>query len=430
MTAQSIVCGACAAEVPYGRLSCPSCGELLASVAGSRRATAPAAARAAVPDVLYEPPAAPTPAVVDGQVSRATSARDAETELPWAVPTATQAAAGGVEATVDDGLGAGDGLVDDDATGLPSWTPSSSTVPWGSAADLNGGRTPAYMPRPGLRRPAAPPAVQPDALAEPDGWPTPDVRTAGEPQPEPVWPADALAAATAAAAAAAAPDTAPPALATARAAAAAQPHAVAAPPSAVEAPLPGSLQAFAGPGAYVPPMPVTVPAGPPAPAREWAGHADTTSTDGVIPGDAATQVAPDTRERVLDFTRWLSVAGAAFAAVGFLLPWGQVVIGSADTGYFGRWGIAGPWHLVVALAILSILGLALIDNKVPLWLRTGIAGLGLGALLLGLVWPYVTLPALGMGPGALIAGIGAAALVVSGILALVTDRHAEAARPV
>ena len=31
MTAQSIVCGACAAEVPYGRLSCPSCGELLAS---------------------------------------------------------------------------------------------------------------------------------------------------------------------------------------------------------------------------------------------------------------------------------------------------------------------------------------------------------------------------------------------------------------
>ena len=38
MTAQSIVCGTCAAAVPYGRLSCPSCGELLASVAGARRA--------------------------------------------------------------------------------------------------------------------------------------------------------------------------------------------------------------------------------------------------------------------------------------------------------------------------------------------------------------------------------------------------------
>jgi len=177
-------------------------------------------------------------------------------------------------------------------------------------------------------------------------------------------------------------------------------------------------------------MPVSVPAGPPAPAREWAGHGDAGAPDAGVASAAAAKVDSDTRERVLDFTRWLSVAGAAFAAVGFLLPWGQVVIGSGDTGYFGRWGIAGPWHLVVALAILSILGLALIDTKVPVWLRTGIAGLGLGALLLGLVWPYLTLPALGMGPGALIAGIGAAALVVSGILALVKDRHAEAARPV
>ena len=32
MTARSIVCGSCSADVPYGRLSCPSCGELLASV--------------------------------------------------------------------------------------------------------------------------------------------------------------------------------------------------------------------------------------------------------------------------------------------------------------------------------------------------------------------------------------------------------------
>jgi hypothetical protein len=138
----------------------------------------------------------------------------------------------------------------------------------------------------------------------------------------------------------------------------------------------------------------------------------------------------DLRVRLLDFVRWLSVAGSAFAAVGFLLPWGQVVIGSADTGYFGRWGIAGPWHLLVALAILANLGLALIDNKVPVWIRTGITGLGLGALLLGPVWPYLTLPSLGAGPGAVIAAIGAAGLVVSGVLALVADRHAEAPGPV
>src|SRR5689334_16543138 len=141
MTAQSIVCGACAAEVPYGRLSCPSCGELLASVAGSRRATAPAAASKAVPKVLYDPDAAPSASVVDGQVS----------------------------------LRASDGADEDDE--LPAWTPQSATVPWGTASDLNGGRTPVYMPRPGRRLPATPPVATPSA----DPLPA---------DPEPAWPSD------------------------------------------------------------------------------------------------------------------------------------------------------------------------------------------------------------------------------------------------
>jgi len=188
---------------------------------------------------------------------------------------------------------------------------------------------------------------------------------------------------------------------------------------------------FAAPGAYVPPI-LSVPAGPPAPAREYAGHAG----DGELPAVGSPARRPsdlldgDARARLLDFARWLSVAGSAFAAVGFLLPWGLVVIGSNDVSYFGRWGIAGPWHLVLALAVLANLGLALIENRVPVWLRTGVTGLGLGALLLGLVWPYITIPALGTGPGAIIAGIGAAALAVAGVLALVTDRHVEAPRAV
>src|SRR5688572_15840290 len=37
MSMPSIVCGTCQAPVPYGRLSCPACGELLASVAGAGR---------------------------------------------------------------------------------------------------------------------------------------------------------------------------------------------------------------------------------------------------------------------------------------------------------------------------------------------------------------------------------------------------------
>lgn len=488
MTAQSIVCGACAAEVPNGRLSCPSCGELLASVAGAHRATAPVAASIAaskaVPKTLFDVAATPTASVVNGQ-----------------------------------SLEAADGADDDDESSAR--TPQSATVPWGTAADLNGGRTPAYMPRPGRRPPAVePPAAPPpdplpadpeptwlgdrpepaeargdeswlltdpmpalfdshpgaldgqepetpsrperEPLPEPDidllfppvpsgraepgpqsvaqpavswpqaateqpvSWPQapaeppvswPEPGSVSWPTREPVaWPDPGVTLAPAAAAVSTPEDTLPVG------------PAVAAVAAASPSPAP---QPFAGPGAYLPPAPVAVSAGLSAPAREWAGHTGAAeATEAQAAPVSHSMIDGDLRVRLLDFVRWLSVAGAAFAAVGFLLPWGQVVIGSADTGYFGRWGIAGPWHLLVALAILANLGLALIDNRVPIWIRTGIAGLGLGSLLLGLVWPYLTLPSLGAGPGAIIAALGAAALVVSGILALVADRHAEAARPV
>lgn len=377
MTAQSIVCGTCATEVPYGRLSCPSCGELLASVAGGRRPSTAVAARATIPDVLYEPPTAPsTSAVVGGQLTFdgpareaeaspvAPASRDLDAELPWADATTTDGPGDAYEAALDrarDHNGSEPGI-----------------APWVPGTSLSGGHTPAYMPRPDRRERPVPP-VQPEPGPEPE----PDI-------PE------------------VAPENSAPFFASGPAAAA----------------------AFAGPGAYVPPLPIAaVPAGLPAPAREYAGH----------PADAEPDAAPrhrsdlfegDARARLLDFARWLSVAGSAFAAVGFLLPWGLVVIGSSDGSYFGRWGIAGPWHLVVVFVVLVNLGLALLQNRVPIWVRTGLVGLGIGALLLGLVWPYITVGALGTGPGAIIAGIGAAALVASGLIALVTDRHVEASRPV
>lgn len=67
-TARSIVCGSCGADVPYGRLSCPSCGDLLASVAGGTRVQRAAAAEgsaAAVTDpaagLMPDAPAPPPP---------------------------------------------------------------------------------------------------------------------------------------------------------------------------------------------------------------------------------------------------------------------------------------------------------------------------------------------------------------------------------
>jgi hypothetical protein len=381
MTAQSIVCGTCATEVPYGRLSCPSCGELLASVAGSRRSSTAVAARTSIPDVLYEPPTAPsTAAVVGGQLTLdgptreaqaatpAPATRDLDAELPWAGTTTTGGSSDVFDATLD-GVSAHNGA-----------ERSPSIAPWVPGTSLSGGHTPAYMPRPDRReRPPAPVAPDPDTYDEPE----------------------------------------PPA-------------ATFTPPPILAAPAaPAPAAAFAGPGAYVPPLPIAaVPAGLPAPAREYAGHTGDAEGADSARRPRSDLFDGDARARLLDFARWLSVAGSAFAAVGFLLPWGLVVIGSNDVSYFGRWGIAGPWHIVVVFAVLANLGLALLQNRVPIWVRTGLTGLGLGALVLGLVWPYITVGALGTGPGALIAGIGAAALVVSGLLALVTDRHVEPSRPV
>jgi hypothetical protein len=293
------------------------------------------------PDVLYDPAAAPTPAVVEGDVGWRPR-RDLDDELPWAASTSL-AVDGGLDDGIDDDL-----TDDDDSLALPA-NGLASTSGTGWTADTvppAGNITPAYMPRPALRPPT-----------------------------------------------------------------------------------PAPMPSFAGPGAYVPPLPMTVaPAGPPAPARAWVGftpdqpQGDTPTGAGADDATRPATATVDSRARFAEFVGWLFVAGAAFSAVGFLLPWGQVMIGSSGVGYFDRWGLAGPAHVLLVLGLLVVLALALVRNDVPVWIRTGLTGLGLGALLFGLVWPYLIGP-LGSGPGALIVAVGSAALVVSGILALVGDRH-------
>jgi hypothetical protein len=180
------------------------------------------------------------------------------------------------------------------------------------------------------------------------------------------------------------------------------------------------------PGAYVPPVVPATPAGPPAPARAWAGHpGDGNATAGA----AATSAGLVDPARLTEFIGWLAVAGAAIAAVGFVLPWGISVIGATGVDYFDRWGMAGPFHPLVVIGVLAVLGLALVPNPIPLWVRVGLPGVGLGALLLGLVWPYLLyLP--GTGPGVAVVAIGSVILVVAGIAALVADRHAPEDRGV
>jgi hypothetical protein len=192
------------------------------------------------------------------------------------------------------------------------------------------------------------------------------------------------------------------------------------------------------PPAFTPPAPIpAIPAGPAAPARAWAGHGadrarmNGSSSTAAVPGraEASPPSTAGDRPRVAEFVGWLAVAGAALAAVGFLLPWSSSVIGASGVGYFDRWGLAGPLHVLVVLGLLATLALNLVRHPLPLRLAIGLPGVGLGSLLLGLVWPYVLGP-LGAGPGVVIVALGAGMLGAAGVVAIVSDRHAEAGRPV
>ena len=63
-------------------------------------------------------------------------------------------------------------------------------------------------------------------------------------------------------------------------------------------------------------------------------------------------------------------------------------------------------------------------SRVPAWLATGVLGLALGGLVLGLVWPYLVGP-LGADVGVLVVALGGVALVVGGGLASWATRQVE-----
>lgn len=311
MTGRSIQCGACGADVPYGRLSCPACGELLASVAGGRRH-------------------ATTGGAADGEAKH----------------------------------------------------PATSDLDSGARSDAASLPAPSWAPRAEASTGAASYLAEHDA---PDDGPgTRDDRTQA--------------------------------------------------PDASTFLRPAANDSV--PGAYVPPgPPAATPAGPPALARAW-GPLEQEVRRGAWPGTSPEPAQPAVSRmarlgvgRVRDASVWLAVAGAALSLAGFLLPWSTSVIGASGVGYFDRWGFAGPGHPLVALALLVMLTLGILVNPIPTWIRSGIAGLVLGALLFGLTWPYVFALSGGQAGSLAVMG-GAALLLLAGVVAIATDRHAGQNRPV
>ena len=353
MSSKAIVCTACSAAVPYGRLSCPACGELLASVAGAVRS-----AVATAPTKRASRAARPTPSVL---VDVAPVTELPETELPEPVSFGWDAAP------------AQDRPLDD------------------AALDLSVARSGPAFVEPTTFTPSS---LEPSSTDEGPAW---DRTTPDWPEAQTQWR------------------------------------------EARQTPMPAPVMVTSpslanAPGAYVPPMLPGMPAGPPAPARAWAGQPAGDPVANVA-GAASTSSSSSSADSLVDparlteFMGWLAAAGSAMAAVGFLLPWGISVIGATGVDYVDRWGMAGPFHPLVVLGVLALLGLALVPNRIPLWIRVGLPGLGLGALLLGLVWPYMLyLP--GKGPGVVVVALGAIILLAAGIAALVADRHASEHRAV
>ena len=364
MTTQSIACRSCGADVPYGRLACPSCGELFASVAGAGRrvvigsgATGPAddARTVDVPsESVHEIESVPATDDVQAFETPAAEPDDAVSEAPaspWVTEDATDLA------DIDDGL--------------PIPTPVSD---------------------PAIAATAFVPAVlQP---AELDPMPPVPV--------EPEWRLSAEPVVTA-------------------------PAATWAPREPLADPIAAGHGSAPMPGAYVPP----VAAGPAAPARTWASPstggtaAAAAATAGAgSPGTTASPTLAVAPERLDEWARSLAVVGGAIATAGFVLPWAATVIGATGIGFFDRWGLAGPGHILVVIGLLAIIALAMLRNPIPMWLRVGVPSLVGGALVLGLAWPYLWSDVLGRTVGVFVVATGAVLLMAAGVLALAGARHA------
>jgi hypothetical protein len=404
MVVESFLCPACAEPIPAGRLSCPQCGTVLAAVARSFRAggepspvsdavatasperswldgpamTGPATeALAPVPAQAPAPAPAPAPAF-------APELRSVPPEpVPTPVAALLEADPSGWDAPTDD-------TIEDE--------PAMADVPNAESADpevaedepvalpgLGSGLTPSYLPvRPrnilDVLRPAG--GLDAEANAEAfDHDPAPVAEPPPAPAPVSAWiPPSRAVAATAT-------EAEPPARILPRAwdpAAAAAAAAVATTP-------PESRRALRLPRLALPGL---------------------------------------DRRRVDEAAGVLMMAGAMGAAIGFVLPWSRIVIGARNSGgYFDSWGLAGPAHIVVFALALATLVLAAMPNRIDTWLRTGVVGILLGSLLLGLAWPYAFGP-LGAGVGIVLVVVSACLLLLAGLINTLVQRHAGPPRGV
>lgn len=116
-----------------------------------------------------------------------------------------------------------------------------------------------------------------------------------------------------------------------------------------------------------------------------------------------------------DAPRQMIGAGAGLAAVGFLLPWANVLAGAGLLGdYFTQWGFAGPGHWIVVSLLAALATLAFVGGRFAAW-PVGLVAIAVAALLVGLLWPYL-FGVLGRSVGVWTVLAGAIVLAIGGVL--------------
>jgi hypothetical protein len=154
------------------------------------------------------------------------------------------------------------------------------------------------------------------------------------------------------------------------------------PPSAVLPPLDAPLLGGAAAGsasaravARAAAVPLAGPSGPDATAGALIGR----SAGALSEALGSMRVSADASRRVV-------AAGAGLAALGTLLPWFGVFPGQNPlTGYFERWGLAGPGMWVVLIGLVALASIAASSGRAAAW-PVGLPAVVVGAFLVGLTW--------------------------------------------
>jgi hypothetical protein len=413
MVVESFACPVCAEQIAPGRLSCPQCGTVLAAVARSWRSEpvpvdpAPAFAPSSAPSWL-DAAAAPAPGIEAATApwsGRSDVGWDADPALDDPLEPATTPMPTPVATLLD--------AASDEwrSSPEPEWTDDAGRDEAGASLELDAALDADADAEVDADADAEPPAAAvaapgPALLAPSD---TPEPRSApsllrpASTRPNPFLADTSI------------PDVLQPVE-----------------QSTTESALPMTPAAYVPPSAPAPVEPAATEDVParilprawdPAGAAAHHGTAVAPSVGALSQLRARLPLPVIDRARIDEAAGVIVLAGAMASLIGFLLPWSTVVIGSRGTGtYFDTWGLAGQGHLVVFLAVLGALALAAIPNRLDTWLRTGVVGIALGALLLGLAWPYAFGP-LGTGVGIVLLVVAACLLLLGGLLSTLVQRH-------